>query len=54
MEADSQGDSRLHLQVKNTFLDFQTDEDGDAGIEGCSADRSCKISMIDRGLAQLQ
>lgn len=27
MEADSQGDPRLHLQVKNTFLDFQTDED---------------------------
>ncbi|CAL1173590.1 unnamed protein product [Cladocopium goreaui] len=27
MEADSQGDSRLHLQVKNTFLDFQTDEE---------------------------
>lgn len=27
MEADSQGDSRLHLQVKNTFLDFQTNEE---------------------------
>ena len=28
--ADSQGDSRLHFQVKNTFLDFQTVEDGPA------------------------